>query len=112
MVGSCVHAHVISPQPRRNLAAISLRPLTTENATECDGVLVLLLESYRCGAPTYPTLIPHHTSPHDRCGGPAYATIVTLPHATNSSLLPTRRAGGGGGDTLPLTVDSLLIATY
>ena len=23
MVGSCVHAHVISPQPRRNLAAIS-----------------------------------------------------------------------------------------
>ena len=60
----------ISPRSHYNLAAISpdlsrsrasLRPLTTDNATECDGVLVLLLENYRCGGPTNPLLIPHHT---------------------------------------------------
>ena len=79
---------------------------------------MLLLENYRCGGPTYPLLIPLHTLllPDYRCGGPAYSTIVTLPNytgpATHTSLLTTRRAGGGGGDTLPLTVASLLIATY
>ena len=61
-----------------------------------------------------PLLVPHHTLLLPTIAAvAAYATIVTLPNytrpATHSSLSPTRRAGG---DTLSLTVDSLLIATY
>ena len=103
MVGSCVHAHVSSPQPRRNLAATSpqprrdlprarasLRPLTTDNATECDGVLVLLLENYRCGGPTYPLLIPTNPTRFSPQHTPTYK---------NNDYF--RRAGGVSGEGPP-----------